>query len=132
MEQDPPHQRCQGCQKGPDFRKALPRDHLCYQRFAKSILFLAPPLFYSPSHCLHFALPLAGGTDITTNLRLAAALNRARLAKMPKENIEGAFSKATKSKDAAEMEDQTYEGYGPGGVAMIMWAILEFFLIRRR
>ncbi|RUS13720.1 transcriptional regulator-domain-containing protein, partial [Endogone sp. FLAS-F59071] len=89
-----------------------------YFSFSTFILLLLKT-FISPP------LPLAGGTDITTNLRLAAALNRARLAKMPKENIEGAFSKATKSKDAAEMEDQTYEGYGPGGVAMIIETITD-------
>lgn len=60
-----------------------------------------------------------GGEDPSANPRLRKALDDARSANMPKENMQRAVSKASGA-DANELEELTYEGYGPGGVAIVV------------
>lgn len=55
---------------------------------------------------------------------LASAIQRAKEANMPKDNIERAIAKGT-SKDAGELEQVAYEFYGPGGVAVIVSALTD-------
>ena len=67
-----------------------------------------------------------GGGDPDTNAALAAAVQKARDASMPKDNIERAIAKGTGAgADAAAIEDVMYEGYGPGGVALLIEAMTE-------
>jgi len=54
------------------------------------------------------------------NPRLRAAIQAARAANMPKDNIERAIRKASGEGDDANYEEIRYEGYGPGGIAVIV------------
>src|SRR5688572_24428197 len=62
----------------------------------------------------------AGGGDPDGNPRLRAAIAGAKAASMPKENIERAIKKGTGELAADSIEEHMYEGYGPGGVAIIV------------
>jgi YebC/PmpR family DNA-binding regulatory protein len=61
-----------------------------------------------------------GGGDPNGNPRLRAAILAARVENMPKENIERAIKKGTGDLDGANYEEINYEGYGPGGVAVLV------------
>lgn len=58
-----------------------------------------------------------GGPDPETNPRLRVAIQNARGENMPKDNIERAINK---SKDSADLQEVTFEGYGPHGVAIFV------------
>ncbi|MGY4706761.1 YebC/PmpR family DNA-binding transcriptional regulator [Candidatus Bipolaricaulota sp. J31] len=60
-----------------------------------------------------------------SNPRLAAAIERAKAANMPKENIERAIKRATGELGGERYEEVTYEGYGPGGVAIWLRAVTD-------
>lgn len=60
-----------------------------------------------------------------TNPSLAAAIERARAANMPKENIERAIKRASGELGGERYEEVTYEGYGPGGVAIWLRAVTD-------
>ncbi len=60
-----------------------------------------------------------GGGDPATNLRLRYAIDKARAASCPKDNIERSIKKGTGELEADNYEEVLYEGYGPGGVAVI-------------
>jgi len=64
----------------------------------------------------------AGGGDISGNARLRKAVDDARAANMPNDNIERAIKKGTGELGGASYEEVTYEGYGPGGTAIIIEA----------
>jgi YebC/PmpR family DNA-binding regulatory protein len=67
-----------------------------------------------------------GGGDIDGNPALALAVQKARDASMPKDNIERAIAKGTGAgADAAALETILYEGYGPGGVALLIEAVTD-------
>jgi YebC/PmpR family DNA-binding regulatory protein len=67
-----------------------------------------------------------GGGDPEGNAGLALAIQKARDASMPKDNIERAIQKGTGSGvDAESWETVLYEGYGPGGVAMLIEALTD-------
>lgn len=66
-----------------------------------------------------------GGSDASSNPRLRTALVAARSANMPKDNIDRAIKKATSEIDAANFEEIRYEGYGAGGVAIIVEALTD-------
>src|ERR671928_607963 len=62
-----------------------------------------------------------GGGDPEGNAALANAVEKAKSFRMPKENIERAIAKGTgEGADAAAIESVVYEGYGPGGVALLI------------
>jgi YebC/PmpR family DNA-binding regulatory protein len=61
-----------------------------------------------------------GGGAPEANPRLRMAIEKAKEANMPKQNIEKAIKKGTGELPGTTYEDVTYEGYGPGGVAMII------------
>ena len=61
-----------------------------------------------------------GGGDINSSPRLRAAVNAAKAENMPKENIERAIKKGTGELEGIRYEELIYEGYGPGGVAMML------------
>lgn len=59
-----------------------------------------------------------GGGDPTGNPRLSLAIDNAKAANLPKDNIERAIKRGTgEGDDAATYEEVTFEGYGPGGIA---------------
>src|SRR5678816_2317814 len=66
-----------------------------------------------------------GGGDPAGNPRLRTAIEAARAASMPKENIERAVKKGTGELEGVEYVDITYEGYGPGGVAILIFALTD-------
>jgi YebC/PmpR family DNA-binding regulatory protein len=61
-----------------------------------------------------------GGGDADANPRLRTALLKAKLANMPKDNIDRAIKKGTGEMGGAEYSELTYEAYGPGGVAILI------------
>ncbi len=61
-----------------------------------------------------------GGGDPDTNPRLRTALDKAKQANMPKDNIDRAIKKGTGDLDGVNYEEGVFEGYGPGGVALIV------------
>jgi YebC/PmpR family DNA-binding regulatory protein len=60
-----------------------------------------------------------GGGDPSANLRLRYAINDAKAVSMPKDNIERAIKKGTGELDGGNLDEILYEGYGPGGVAVL-------------
>lgn len=65
------------------------------------------------------AIAARGGADPDMNPSLAMAIEKARQANMPKENIQRSIDRVA-DKSAAALEEITYEGYGPGGVGIII------------
>lgn len=80
-------------------------------------------LFSKLSRLLTLAAREAG-PDPKTNSKLAAAMEEARRANLPKENIERAIKKAGE-KEGAELKEVVYEAYGPGGSAVIITAVTD-------
>jgi YebC/PmpR family DNA-binding regulatory protein len=60
-----------------------------------------------------------GGGDPDHNLRLRYAIDAARAVSMPKENIQRAIKRGTGELDGGNLDEVLYEGYGPGGVAVL-------------
>lgn len=61
-----------------------------------------------------------GGSDPTGNMKLKLALAKAKANNIPKDNIQRAIQKGLGSLDGSTYEELTYEGYGPGGVAVLV------------
>lgn len=61
-----------------------------------------------------------GGGDVDSNPRLRAAILKAKGANMPKDNVDRAIKKGTGETGGADYVEITYEGYGPGGVAILI------------
>jgi YebC/PmpR family DNA-binding regulatory protein len=66
-----------------------------------------------------------GGADADANPRLRAAIAAAKQANMPKDNVERAIKKGAGGGEGEDYEDIRYEGYGPGGVAVIVEALTD-------
>jgi YebC/PmpR family DNA-binding regulatory protein len=66
-----------------------------------------------------------GGGDIEANPRLRAAVLKARAANMPKDNIDRAIKKGTGDLGGSDYVEITYEGYGPGGVAIMVECLTD-------
>jgi YebC/PmpR family DNA-binding regulatory protein len=66
-----------------------------------------------------------GGGDPNANFRLRMAVQRARDANMPLDNIERTIKRAVSGSESANLEEITYEGYGPGGTAIIVQTLTE-------
>src|SRR5688572_9431834 len=67
----------------------------------------------------------AGGGDPAGNPRLRLAIDTARAANMPNENIERAIKKGTGELEGVSYEEITYEAYGPGGVAIMIESLTD-------
>ena len=67
----------------------------------------------------------AGGGDPDANYRLRLAIDKARSINMPAENIKRSIEKATGGGEAEQYEEIVYEGYGPGGVAVLVEAATD-------
>src|SRR5436309_13484511 len=61
-----------------------------------------------------------GGGDPSTNIKLRYAIDKARAVSMPKDNIERAIKRGTGELGGEQDEEVTYEGFGPGGVALMV------------
>jgi YebC/PmpR family DNA-binding regulatory protein len=61
-----------------------------------------------------------GGGDPASNPRLRSAIQAAKAENMPKENIERGIKKGTGELEGVSYEEVNYEGYGPGGVALLV------------
>lgn len=66
-----------------------------------------------------------GGGDPNANPRLRLAMEKAREANMPKDNVEKAIKRGTGELEGVTYEEVTYEAYGPGGVAVIIEALTD-------
>lgn len=66
-----------------------------------------------------------GGGDPEMNPALRAAIEKAKADNMPNDNIDRAIKKATGTLDGANYEEITYEGYGPGGIAVIVHVLTD-------
>lgn len=66
-----------------------------------------------------------GGGDHTANPRLRLAIEKAKASNMPADNIKRAIMKGTGELPGIAYEDATYEGYGPGGVALLIEAVTD-------
>ena len=66
-----------------------------------------------------------GGGDPEANYRLRLAIDKARSVNMPMDNIKRAIEKATGGGEGEVYEEITYEGYGPGGVAVLVEAATD-------
>ncbi len=66
-----------------------------------------------------------GGGDLNANPRLRTAVAAAKAQSMPNDNIDRAIKKGTGELGGAHLEEVTYEGYGPGGVAIMLDALTD-------
>lgn len=66
-----------------------------------------------------------GGPDPGSNFRLRLAVQKARENNMPADNVERAIKRATGGADAAALAEATYEGYAPGGAAILVGALTD-------
>src|SRR5690606_26660827 len=66
-----------------------------------------------------------GGGDPAANHRLRAAIEAARAANMPSDNIQRAIKKGTGELEGDNLEEITYEGYGPEGVALVVECVTD-------
>ena len=66
-----------------------------------------------------------GGGDPEGNPRLRAAVAEAKANNMPKDNIDRAIKRGSGELEGVTYEEQTYEGYGPGGVAIIVETLTD-------
>ncbi len=71
------------------------------------------------------AVRMTGSDDPTGNTKLRLALQKARASNIPKDNIQRAIQKGLGANDGAHYEEITYEGYGIGGVAVIVEALTD-------
>lgn len=67
----------------------------------------------------------SGGGDPNNNLRLRNAIQKAKEASMPADNIKRAIMRGTGELDGAQYEEISYEGYGPGGVAVMVHTMTD-------
>lgn len=74
---------------------------------------------------LMVAVREGGSPDPNANFRLRMAVQRAREANMPMENIERSIKRAAGGAGGAALEDITYEGYGPNGTAVMVVAMTD-------
>ena len=66
-----------------------------------------------------------GGGDPSMNLKLRYAIDKARQVSMPKDNIERAIKRGTGDMEGQILEELTYEGIGPGGVAILVDVVTD-------
>lgn len=67
----------------------------------------------------------SGGGDPSANLTLRYAIDKAKASNMPKDTIEKAIKKGTGDLEGVSFEEVLYEGYGPGGVAIMVEALTD-------
>jgi YebC/PmpR family DNA-binding regulatory protein len=71
------------------------------------------------------AMAARGGTDPGTNARLRTAIASAKAENMPGDNIERAILRGSGQMEGTQLEEITFEGYGPGGVALLVQVVTD-------
>ena len=71
-----------------------------------------------------------GGGDLGGNARLRLLVEKAKASNMPQDNITRAIKKGTGELEGVTYEAARYEGYGPGGIAILVDILTECFLFR--
>ncbi|GAB6157327.1 YebC/PmpR family DNA-binding transcriptional regulator [Desulfotomaculum varum] len=66
-----------------------------------------------------------GGPDPAGNMRLKAAIEKAKVANIPNENIQRAIQKGAGGGEGTQFEEFAYEGYGPGGAAILLYVATD-------
>lgn len=66
-----------------------------------------------------------GGGDVNANASLRVAVEKAKAANMPKDNIQRAIDRGTGNLPGVSISEAVYEGYGPGGVAVLMKCLTD-------
>ncbi len=66
-----------------------------------------------------------GGSDLDSNARLRSIVDKAKAVNMPQSNIERAIQKGAGELEGVNYEEITYEGYGPGGVALLIEVLTD-------
>jgi len=67
----------------------------------------------------------SGGGDLSMNIRLRTAIDAAKAVSMPKDNISRAIKRGTGELDGGNLDEVLYEGYGPGGVAVLCQVLTD-------
>lgn len=73
----------------------------------------------------NIAVAARGGSDPDANFKLRMAIDKAKAFSMPKDNIERAIAKGSGEGDGGQIEEILYEGFGPGGIAIIMQVLTD-------
>ena len=81
-------------------------------------------LFTKLGNAITIAAKLGGG-DPEANFKLRLAMDQARAANMPKDNIERAIKRGTGESEGGKIEEITYEGFGPAGTAFIIEVLTD-------
>ncbi|HMS23040.1 MAG TPA: YebC/PmpR family DNA-binding transcriptional regulator [Candidatus Levybacteria bacterium] len=82
--------------------------------------------FTKLANAIVIAVKQNGGViDPETNFKLRLAIDKARSYNMPKENIERAIQKAKGSADSGDLHEALYEGFAPGGAAILIEAVTD-------
>jgi len=82
--------------------------------------------FTKIANAITIAVREGGGvTDPNQNFRLRLIIDRAKTVNMPKENIERAISRALSKKESGDLEEITYEGFGPRGISVMIEAATD-------
>lgn len=77
--------------------------------------------FTKIANAITIAVRQGGGiTDPSQNFRLRLIIDKAKTVNMPKENIKRAIQRALSKKESGDLEEITYEGFGPGGISVII------------
>lgn len=82
-------------------------------------------IFTKVAREITIAVRQGGTADTTGNMRLKLALQKAREANLPNDNIQRAIQKGLGASDGANYDELTYEGYGPAGVAIMVEAMTD-------
>ncbi len=80
-------------------------------------------LFSKMARVIAIAVKQGNGSNPETNTKLKTAVEKAKESNMPRENIERAIEQAIGGPEGATLEEVVFEGYGPGGIAIIVEGI---------
>ncbi|OGD87182.1 transcriptional regulator [Candidatus Curtissbacteria bacterium RIFCSPHIGHO2_01_FULL_41_11] len=82
-------------------------------------------VFTKLGNAITIAVREGGGGDPASNFKLRLAMDQARAANMPKENMQRAVDRGLGKGGAGQLESVVYEGYGPGKVALVIEAATD-------
>lgn len=82
-------------------------------------------LFTKLAKEIQIAVKAGGGADPEANFKLRLAIQRAKSANMPNDNIDRSIAKASGEGENAQLNEVSYEGYGPGGVAVLVQTVTD-------
>jgi YebC/PmpR family DNA-binding regulatory protein len=81
--------------------------------------------FTKLANAIIIAVKQGGGSDPSSNFKLRLAIDKARSFNMPKENIERSIAKAKGTIDSGNLSEALYEGFAPGGAALIIEVVTD-------